>query len=114
MAKIVFCSTCDTGPGAKPLERFTREVETELQNTGLGEIGIRRTECMGACEDPLAVALRGEGLATYLFAGINPEEDAADVAATCKVWLESPQGWIGNALGCGRLRHCLRARIPAL
>lgn len=98
----------------QPLERFIGEVESELQNTGLGHVVVDQVECMGACENPVAVALQGEGLATYLFAGINPEEDAADVAATCKVWLESPQGWIENALGCGRLRHCLRARIPAL
>ena len=70
--------------------------------------------CMGACESPVSLGLQGAGRASYVFAGVQPTQDAADIAATCQTYLDAPAGWIEDARPCGRLRDCLRARLPAL
>jgi predicted metal-binding protein len=35
------------------------------------------------------------------------------VLAFCHAYLAAKDGWIEDARPLGRLRHCLRARIPA-
>jgi len=76
-------------------------------------VEIRETDCLGPCDEPIALALQGSGMATYVFVGIDLVEDAEDIQATCRVYLSSPQGWIEDARPCGRLRHCLKTRVPA-
>ena len=66
------------------------------------------------CAEPIALSLQGAGRATYLFSGVRPAEDMADIEATLRLYLDSPAGWIEDARGCGRLRFCLRGRVPAL
>jgi len=46
--------------------------------------------------------------------GIEMARDAEDLVKTCKLYLEAHKGWIKDARPCGRLRHKLRTRIPAL
>lgn len=75
---------------------------------------VRAQPCMNACADPVSLALQAEGRATYFFAGIDPVEDRTDIVATVSAYLDSPHGWIEDATVCGRLRHCLRGRVPAL
>ena len=70
--------------------------------------------CFSGCAEPTALALQGQGRASYVFSGLDVVADADDIAATCKTYLDSPKGWIEDARPCGRLRMCLRARIPAL
>lgn len=69
---------------------------------------------MGGCAEPLAVAFQAPGKASYLFVGLDPEADLADVLAFARLYRASPDGWIEDARPAGRLRFRLRARIPAL
>ena len=69
---------------------------------------------MGSCEKPIAVALQGKGMASYVFSGINGTEDIPDLVETCRLYAESHLGWIEDAHRCGRMRHLLRARLPAI
>ncbi len=69
--------------------------------------------CFSSCNDPLAVAFRAEGLAAYVFAGLTPD-DIGDIVAFADLWRKSPDGWVEDARPAGRLRLCLRARIPAV
>jgi len=71
-------------------------------------------DCMGACATPSAIALQGDGLATFLFSGLSITEDIDDIVKTCRTYLDSPNGWIQDAQSCGRLKYCLHARIPGL
>ncbi|MDN3721950.1 DUF1636 family protein [Roseibium salinum] len=75
---------------------------------------IETADCMGACEQPISLALQGEGRATYLFAGLSIPDDIEDIVATGRTYLDAENGWIEDARPCGRLRFCLRARVPAL
>ena len=73
---------------------------------------VLKAPCLNACDKPVAVTFQGSG-AAYVFHGINPAADAADIAATAQTYLDSPEGWIEDARPCGRLRFCLRARLPS-
>ena len=89
---------------------------TDAIRAATGRAGLRvrveRVECMGACARPVAVGLSAPGLAHYVFEGVSVG-DAEDVARSVRAWLAADRGWIGDARLCGRLRHCLRARVPA-
>ena len=105
------CTTCegDHFVGGK------RAIETALGERGLREnVKIKRVACLGACETPRALAMQADGRASYVFSDLDLAKNADDIAATCETYLTVPKGWIEDAHACGRLRYCLRARIPAL
>lgn len=77
------------------------------------DIVIAPTDCLQTCDAPVALALSGEGMAGYVFAGIDLQLNAADIGATCRTYLDSHKGWIEDARPCGALRFRLRARTPA-
>ncbi|SLN56358.1 hypothetical protein TRL7639_03018 [Falsiruegeria litorea R37] len=106
------CTTC-SGDRDRPAERDA--IAQALREAGLQDrVELLDHECFSACAHPVSISLQGEGRASYVFAGLTLIEDARDVAATCQTYLDSPGGWIEDARPCGRLRLCLRARIPAL
>lgn len=110
--RLLICSTCT---GARDVAAESAAVANalgELDMTGQVEIGTHA--CMNGCAHPVSIGLQGDGRASYVFAGVDPVADAADIAATCRVYLDSEHGWIEDARPCGRLRLCLRARLPAL
>lgn len=111
-ARILICSTCD---GERSRAAEADEVREALARAGLADrITFEFGGCIGACVEPIAIGLQGEGLATYVFSGLNLREDADDIAATCQAYLAARKGWILDAHPCGRLRDCLRARLPTL
>lgn len=115
--RILICSTCvkQSGEAAAALEIFSVRVAHAIRNAGLGDqFNVSDIACMGACRKPLALAIQGHRRATYLFAGLNPEIEVADIVSTCRTFLDAPSGWIEDARSCGALRECLRSRVPAL
>lgn len=78
-----------------------------------GGVEVRLVECLNACGRPLALAVTGEGKATYLFGGVDPVAQADEVAAFAALYREAPAGEIADARACGDLRFRLMARIPA-
>lgn len=108
---VRLCVTCTPAAGGADIDRLRES----LARAGLaGAVRIAGQSCLGACAEPVALSLQGWGRATYLFSGIRPAEDLADIEATVRLYLDSPAGWIEDARGCGRLRFCLRGRVPAL
>lgn len=77
------------------------------------DFNITTHECLSACADPIALSFRANGKAAYLFAGIDAHQDANDILEFAKLYVASSDGWIEDARPAGRLRHCLRGRIPA-
>ncbi|MCE8537476.1 DUF1636 family protein [Ruegeria pomeroyi] len=111
--RLSLCSSCqgerDRDQGA---ERAA--LAEALARAGLsGRVELVEHACFGACATPVALALQGPGQASYVFSDLDVVADADDIAATCRVYLDSPGGWIADARPCGRLRQCLLARIPA-
>ncbi|MEX0319352.1 MAG: DUF1636 family protein [Ruegeria sp.] len=110
--RLLLCSSC-TGTRDRGAER---QVVTEaLAEAGLaGQVELGDHACFSACAGPVSLALQGQGMASYVFSGLDPVADATDIAATCRTYIDAPKGWIEDARPCGRLRECLRARVPAL
>lgn len=112
---LLLCATCDGTDRVADRVADRGAVEQALGAHGLaGLVRVAMTECMGACENPVSLGLQGAGRASYVFAGVEPQKDAVDIARTCQSYLDAPAGWIEDARGCGRLRDCLRARLPAI
>jgi predicted metal-binding protein len=99
--RITVCATCREGAG---------RALADLLASGGNE--VRLVECLNACGAPLALAVTGEGKATYLFAGVDPAAQADEVATFARLYREAPRGEIADARACGNLRFCLRGRIP--
>lgn len=95
--------------------QFRADVAAAIDAAGLSEaFTVDRGPCMGGCETPITIALQGPDMTSYVFSGVKPAEDMADLIATCQVYADSPNGQIGDARPCGRLRDLLRAQIPPL
>lgn len=108
---LLLCETCQ----GVNREADRHAISLELDRQGLtDQVRLTMVACMGACENPVSLGLQGAGRASYVFSGVQPARDAADIAATCQTYLDAPSGWIEDARPCGRLRDCLRARLPAL
>lgn len=86
-----------------------KALESELP----GQVQVALSPCLEQCETPVAMALQSVGGAGYVFSGLDTGADSADIVATCRAYLDSPDGWIEDARPCGRLRFCLAARLPA-
>ena len=100
--RILICSTC-AGDGAGLAEALA----------GLNGWAVEMHPCLSVCEAPVALAAQAAGRATYVFAGLTPQ-DAGDVRSFAAAYEAAPAGWIEDARPLGRLRFCLRSRVPAL
>lgn len=103
------CQTCDP----EGFAQARAGLQKALDVAGLAS-DVHAQSCMNACAEPVSLALQAQGRATYFFAGIDPVADQTDIVATVRAYLKSPGGWIEDATACGRLRHCLKGRVPAL
>lgn len=110
--RLLICSSCS---GTRDRAAEKQAMQAALSRAGLDDrVALSDHACFSSCAEPAALALQSAGRASYVFSGINVVADADDIAATCRTYLDSPGGWIEDARPCGRLRMCLRARIPAL
>jgi predicted metal-binding protein len=96
--RLVVCATCREGAGRR------------LAGVGAE---VRFVDCLNACGRPVALAVTGEGRATYLFAGVDPEAQAGEVAAFLRLFEAAPAGEVTDARPAGDLRFCLIGRVPA-
>lgn len=106
--RIVVCSTCDGRDG----KAFAARLRAALAARGLG-FAVQDHDCLSNCRRPLGIAFAAPGKATYLFGDIDPQRDLSDTLAFAAMYADSDDGWIEDARGAGRLRHCLVGRLPA-
>ncbi|TNF19409.1 MAG: DUF1636 domain-containing protein [Rhodobacteraceae bacterium] len=105
---LTLCRSC--APETVPAQLSA--LESAFVKAGL-PVRLRGQECLNSCARPQAMALQGAGRATYVFHAVDPAADIDDIVATVRTYLAAEQGWITDAMACGRLRLCLRARIAA-
>lgn len=111
-ARILICSTCE---GERSRKSEVDTVNDALKRAGLtGQVSVEFAGCIGSCKAPVSIGLQGDGRASYVFSGLDLLDDADDIAATCRAYLNTRKGWIIDAHVCGRLRECLQTRLPAL
>ena len=108
--ELLLCTTCRGALSADA----RLSLQNELNRRWNGLVQLRDHACMNACATPTSLALQGQGRATYFFAEVDPDADRGDMLATVQTYLDAPKGWIGDARAYGRLRFCLKGRVPAL
>jgi predicted metal-binding protein len=101
--RIVICRSCE-GPG----EALAAQLRDQLEGW---EIVLH--DCLSACAEPVSMAVQATGKATYVFAGLS-DADAPDILNFAQIFDEAADGWIADARAAGRLRFCLKSRVPAL
>lgn len=101
--RIVICNSCE-GPG----KALAASVQGQLEGWD-----VVLHDCLSVCAEPVSLAVQAQGKATYVFAGLS-DGDAADVTAFAALYDASPDGWVDDARSAGRLRFCLKSRVPAL
>ncbi len=112
--RVLICNTCARASDAGPLALDVEALRDALQSAGLAEqFVVAEVGCFGGCSDPSGIAFQGQDRASYVFSGTDLASDLNDVLAFCDAYLRAKDGWIEDARPLGRLRHCLRARIPA-
>ena len=115
MPRLLICRFCFSSREPAQESLFQQQLETALTAARLSRpFQVEMTDCMGACEAPITVALQGRGMASYVFSGLRGMDDVPDLVETCRLYAEDPQGRIEDARRCGRLRYLLRARLPAV
>lgn len=100
--RVTICATC-AGPGA--------ELAAALADLKGWDVVMH--PCLSVCDEPVAMAVQTQTGATYVFAGVT-DADAADVRAFVDLYDTADAGWIEDARAAGRLRFCLKTRVPAL
>lgn len=110
MHKVHICLSCRQGTEAPQGPAFVEALKAALSDEPVEVVGA---ECMNACEAPVSMALTAPDKQSYLFAHVRPDGDVADAAGLVRLYLEAKGGVITNAKDAGRLRFCLRGRVPA-
>lgn len=108
-AVLTLCRQCDPA-------RFPGQVSAMREaclDAGISVV-IRGQDCLNCCEMPQALAIHSAGGAACVFHGVDATKDLGDIVKTIGAYLQADRGWIEDAMACGRLRTCLRARIAAL
>lgn len=100
--RVTICETC-VGPGTA--------LAAALRDLDGWDVVMH--PCLSVCDEPVAMAVQGAGAATYVFAGLT-DADADDVRAFVALYDAAPAGWVADARPAGRLRFCLKSRVPAL
>lgn len=107
--KLFICETCQDAAGEKPGLALADAVRA----SGIDGVDVVLTPCMNMCDEPVSMALRAPDKNAYLFAGVEAA-DAADVVALAGLYTASKDGVIEDARPAGRLRFCLKGRVPAM
>ena len=111
--RVVICDSC-AAEGASPLgSAWADKLSAAAAESGL-DIDVKMTSCLNMCDTPLSFALQGAEKATYLFSGVNPKTDTKDMIGLLRLYLDAPDGWITEAAEAGRLRFCMKGRVPKL
>lgn len=111
--RVLICNTCARAADVGPLQDDIAGVRTALALAGFGDVfEVAEVENLGGCTNPVGIAFQGQGRASYVFAGVDLTTDLADIVAVCRAYLVADKGWIVDARPLGRLRFCLRTRVP--
>lgn len=108
---IIVCTRCrDPLSGAALAEKLIPRLQAAARQGGFI---VETVACMAGCDRPLAVGFRADGKASFLFGGIEPEEDAGALAEFGALYDSLPDGWCNEGRRPAGLRGKTLARIPA-
>lgn len=112
---LYICDTCCSNNEQPQGAGFAQQLrEAVAVDDALIDLEIRTVSCLNLCDEPLALALRAPDKTAYLFGGVAPATDLADTLALARLYVAAKDGEIVDARAAGRLRFCLKGRVPAL
>ncbi len=106
--KLFICETCADQSGDVPGPALAEAVRTKVTP----QVEVILTPCMNLCDAPVSLALRAPGKMAYLFSGVEAG-DVDDIVALSQLYENTKDGIIEDARPAGRLRFCLKGRVPA-
>ena len=106
--RITLCSGCKPGEGPA----MEADLRTRLAKAGAGT-AVALVDCMLVCGKPVTVSFRATGKTAYLFAGVDPVGQGANLVAFARLYAAAPDGMIADVRPAGDLRLQLIGRIPA-
>jgi predicted metal-binding protein len=78
------------------------------------QLEVTGTACMGGCDSPCSVALRGPNKASWLFYDLDPADDVADIIEFTRLYIRLRDGWCRSVDRPGKLAGNILARLPAM
>lgn len=111
---VFICRTCSK-KGERPVgAQFVKHLRAAMVGQPeFKDVVVRGSRCMLACGEPLALSLQCPTKVAYLFSHVHPEYDLENVLALVRLFVSDEEGVILDARPIGRLRHCLKGRLPA-
>jgi len=109
---VLICETCRTPDGPATGEGLARALRVALNAEGLADVAVETVVCMNICTEPVSVALKGPTKETYLVCGVEAATDLSELVGLVRLFAEAEGGGITDARAAGRLRHCLKGRVP--
>lgn len=111
--QLVICDTCAQRGKAASGAAWADDIRRALDVAGV-DAQVVTTSCMNMCQSPTSFAVQASGKATYLFGDADPAADTEDVIELIRLYAATTDGWITDARTLGRLRQCLKGRVPPL
>lgn len=110
------CTTCKMGrPVAADAPRPGARLLDALQAAGAPEgVRILPVACLSACDHGCNIALSGPGRWSYVYCGMNPDEDVADILAGAAAYAATPDGLVPWRDRPAIFRKQSLARIPPM
>ena len=109
------CITCRAGrPVVEGELRAGERLHAALRGIAPEGVRLAPVSCLSACSKGCAVALAAPGRWTYVYGGITPESDAAEVAAGAARYAGAPDGIVPWRERPDLFRRNIVARIPPL
>jgi predicted metal-binding protein len=114
-ATVYVCVTCrrpgDPDDGPRPGLKLAHAVAKAAEGTS---VSVCEVECLANCSRSLSAALRVDGAWTYVFGGLDPEQDAEALIEGAGLLARAEDGilpWRGRP---DVLKRGLIARVPPL
>jgi len=112
---VYVCITCrregDAEDGLRPGLALARATARAAADTG---VTVRQVRCLANCNRACSAAIRRDGAWTYVFGGLDPEQDAANLVQGARLFARAPDGlmpWRGRP---DILKRGLIARVPPI
>lgn len=107
---IIVCTRCrDPRTGASAAHELVEPLAGDEASLWFR---VETIACMAGCHQPLAVAFRAPGKATYLFGGIDPSVDVAALLSFGETYRSLPDGWCNESQRPPELGSKTLARVP--
>ncbi|APG48008.1 DUF1636 family protein [Phaeobacter porticola] len=112
--RILVCTSCKgMDPDRRPGPELIADLRAALAGHDGPPVEVAGVACMAGCRHPCTVGFQAEGKASYVFGGLTPGDDIADILTFTNLYQMLADGWCSSVDRPGKLRRNTLSRIPA-